>query len=168
MDYPHIRTQRLELRPPGMDDFPEIARLLASPRSIWMGGPYDTRTAWGIFCHDLAQWQLFGHGALMIQLVESRQCIGQVSINHGPLFPEKELGWFLYDGHEGMGYATEAGRALREWALANLRLPSLVSYIAPENVRSQAVAQRLGGVQDPLAPRKDPKDLVYRYTVPKT
>ena len=110
-------------------------------------------------------WRLFGHGALMIELTASKQCIGQVGINHGPLFPEQELGWLLYDGHEGHGYATEAARALRDWAFATLKLSTLVSYMAPDNAMSAAVAKRLGGVLDPSAPREDPDDLVYRYRV---
>ena len=94
----------------------------------------------------------------------SKQCIGQVGINHGPLFPEQELGWLLYDGHEGHGYATEAARALRDWAFATLKLSTLVSYMAPDNLASQAVARRLGGVLDANAVRSDADDLVYRYS----
>src|SRR5262245_51652788 len=101
---------------------------MASPRSIGMGGPYDLRGAWGMFCHDIACWELFGHGALMIELKSDRVCVGQVGINHGPLFPEKELGWLLYDGFEGEGYATEAARAMRDWAFDVLQLATLVSY----------------------------------------
>lgn len=158
-----IRTDRLTLRPQLSDDFPAYHSFLMSPRSAGLGGPFDARAAWGMFCHDLACWHFYGHGALMIELADSRQCIGQVGINHGPLFPEKELGWLLYDGHEGRGYATEAARALRDWAFATLKLPSLVSYMAPDNAISAAVAKRLGGVLDPSAPREDPDDLVYRY-----
>lgn len=99
----------------------------------------------------------------MIDLVETRECVGQVGINHGPLFPEKELGWFVYAGHEGRGYATEAALALRGWAFETLKLPSLVSYIAPGNTASIAVAERLGARLDRVAPRADPKDLVYRH-----
>ena len=128
-----------------------------------MGGPFDVRAAWGMFCHDLACWRLFGHGALMIDLAATKQCIGQVGISHGPLFPEKELGWLLYDGYEGHGYATEAALALRDWAFATLKLSSLVSYMSPDNAMSAAVAERLGGELDPSAPRDDPDDLVYRY-----
>ncbi|PDT03446.1 GNAT family N-acetyltransferase [Rhizobium chutanense] len=158
-----IRTERLRLRMPEIGDFEAYARLMASPRSAGMGGPFDLRAAWGMFCHDVALWQLFGHGALMIDLTETGECVGQVGINHGPLFPEKELGWFVYDGHEGRGYATEAALALRDWAFGTLKLPSLVSYIAPGNVASIAVARRLGARLDPAAPRDDPRDLVYRH-----
>ncbi|MBX4887248.1 GNAT family N-acetyltransferase [Rhizobium bangladeshense] len=158
-----IRTERLTLRQPDISDFPAYARLMASPRSAGMGGPFDVRAAWGMFCHDVALWQLFGHGALMIDLSETSECVGQVGINHGPLFPEKELGWFVYEGHEGRGYATEAAFALRGWAFATLKQSSLVSYIAPGNAASIAVAERLGARLDPAAPRTDPANLVYRH-----
>jgi len=163
---PTLKTERLILRAPVMADFPAYGALLASARSVHMGGPFDTRTAWGWFCHDVAVWRLFGHGALMADLAATGECVGQVGINHGPLFPEKELGWMVYEGHEGQGYATEAARALRDWAFATLGLATLVSYIDPGNRRSAAVAERLGAVLDPAAQRQDPDDLVYRHTAP--
>ncbi|MGY3694625.1 hypothetical protein ACVIGA_004705 [Bradyrhizobium sp. USDA 3240] len=67
-DIPTISTARLTLRPQVVDDFPAYLAFLASPRSVGMGGPFDVRAAWRMFCHDLACWRLFGHGALMIEL----------------------------------------------------------------------------------------------------
>ena len=163
---PTLHTARLTLRPPVYDDFADYAALMASPRSTGMGGPFDTRVAWGLFCHDVALWSLFGHGALMIDIAATGECVGQVGINHGPLFPEKELGWMLYEGHEGRGYATEAAAALRDWAFATLRLPTLVRHCGPDNRRSHAVAERLGAVRDPTAPRQDPEDIVFRHAAP--
>lgn len=159
---PRLATARLVLRALVATDFPAYAALMASPRARFMDGPFDTRAAWGLFCHDVAQWSLFGHGALMMDLAASGACVGQVGINHGPLFPERELGWLVYDGHEGQGYATEAARALRDWAAAR-GLRGLVSYIDPGNDRSVAVAKRLGATRDDAAPRQDPDDLVYRH-----
>ena len=160
---PTLRTERLVLRPPAMADFPAYAALMASDRAGFMGGPFDRRAAWGLFASDVALWELCGHGALMIELARTGECVGQVGINHGPLYPEKELGWLLYDGHEGRGYATEAGAALRDWAFRELRLATLVSYFDPANHRSMAVSARLGGVPDPTAPVQDEGDVVYRY-----
>ncbi len=128
-----------------------------------LGGPFDLRTAWGMFCHDQACWHFFGHGALMIERADNGQCIGHVGINDGPLFPEKELGWLLYDGHEGNGHATEAAMAMRDWALETLGLATLVSYMSAGNPASAGVARRLGGVLDATAARSDPSDQVYRY-----
>lgn len=162
-DIPALTTERLTLRAPVIGDFEAYAALMGSPRSRGMGGPFDRRATWGIFCHDVALWPLFGHGALMIDLKATGLCIGQVGINAGPLFPEKELGWLLYDGHEGRGYVTEAARAMRDWAFGTLGLASLVSYVDPANSRSCAVAERLGAVLDPDAPRQDPADLVFRH-----
>ena len=160
---PTLFTERLVLRPPVLADFPTYAAFLASSRSRFMGGPCQGFLAWGMFCHDLACWQMFGHGGLMIDLRASGQCIGQVGINHGPEFPEKELGWLLYEGFEKEGYATEAARALREWAFKDLQLTTLVSYVDPGNLSSIAVAQRLGAVRDVTALRQDPEDLVFRH-----
>ncbi|KKB10576.1 acetyltransferase [Devosia geojensis] len=163
---PTLTTERLMLRPPVFADYPAYERLMASPRSVYMGGPFDTRGAWGMFASDLAMWQLFGHGALMIDVTETGECVGQVGINHGPLFPEKELGWMIYEGFEGKGYALEAARALRAWAFEVRHLPTLVSYVDPHNARSIALAQRMGAVLDPDAQKQDPEDLVFRHPAP--
>ncbi|KKB77949.1 acetyltransferase [Devosia soli] len=164
MTVPTLETERLVLRPMRIDDFPAYAALMASPRSLFMGGPYDQRGAWGMFCHDVALWALYGHGALMIDRKSDGTCIGQVGINHGPLYPEKELGWLLYDGFEGHGYATEAAMALKDWAFEFLELRTLVSYVDPANEPSKSVATRLGGKRDVDAPVQDEGDLAYRYT----
>jgi RimJ/RimL family protein N-acetyltransferase len=163
MMIPTLTTERLTLRPPVFADFPAMEKLLTSQRAKHMGGPYDSFAAWGLFCHDVALWHLFGHGALMVDLRLTGECVGQVGINHGPLFPEKELGWLLFEGHEGQGYAVEAARALRDWARTAGGLPTLVSYVDPANTRSIAVAERLSAVLDVEAVRQDPEDLVYRH-----
>ncbi len=41
----------------------------------------------------------------------------------------------------GLGLATEAALALRDWAIATLKLPSLVSYMSPDNAMFAAVAR---------------------------
>lgn len=157
---PTLTTARLALRPMGPDDFPAYAALMADQRSAFMGGPYGPRDAWGLFCHDAAGWALFGFGALMVEA--QGVTVGQVGINNGPLYPEPELGWMLYDGHEGQGFATEAAATLRDWA-SERGLTGLVSYTDPGNHASIRVAQRLGAVLDPDAARQDPEDLVWRH-----
>jgi RimJ/RimL family protein N-acetyltransferase len=166
MHAPTLQTERLTLRPMSPDDFEGYAALMASPRSGYMGGPYDTAAAWGLFCHDVACWALFGHGALMVARRDTGETVGQVGLNAGPLFPETELGWTLYEGNERQGYATEAAAALRDWAWAALTVDSLVSYTHPENTASHAVARRLGAVEDAHAPRQDDEDIVFRHRRP--
>lgn len=160
---PTLTTARLTLRPMRPDDFPAYAALMASPRAAYMGGPYDTATAWGLFCHDAGCWALFGHGALMMDLSADGETVGQVGLNAGPLYPETELGWMVYEGHEGRGYATEGAATLRDWAFDTLGLDTLVSYADPANTASHAVARRLGAVEDKTAPRQAPEDMVFRH-----
>ena len=160
---PTLTTERLVLRPMRHGDFPAYAALMASPRATYMGGPYDTAAAWGLFCHDAGCWALFGHGALMMDLRAGGATVGQVGLNAGPLYPEPELGWLLYDGHEGQGYATEGAARLRDWAFAELPLDSLVSYTDAANDASKGVALRLGAVRDDTASRQDPEDCVFRH-----
>ena len=55
-----------------------------------------------------------------------------------------ELGWHLFDGHEGHGYAYEATLAARTHAYDQLKLAPLASYIESQNTPSIALAERLG------------------------
>lgn len=99
----------------------------------------------------------------MIENTANGDCLGQVGISYGPLFPEWELGWFLFPEAEGQGFAYEAAIALRAWGKDERRLETLVSYIDPENTRSARLAERLGARLDASAKRPDPTDLVYRH-----
>lgn len=160
---PTLTTSRLTLRPMRFDDWPAYRLLMASERAQFMGGPFSEAAAWGMFCSDHAQWDLFGCGALMIDETLTGACVGQVGINAGPLFPEFELGWFVYPDFEGRGYAREAAEAMLRWAKEVRLLPSLVSYVDPANARSTGLAVRLGAELDPKAERPSPDDLVYRH-----
>ena len=163
---PTLQTKRLVLRLPVISDFPAYRAFVTSPRALWMGGPHDAAKAWDWFCNDVAQWTLLGLGGLTITL--NGQPIGQVAVCHGPIFPEPELGWFLFDAaHEHHGYATEAATAMRDWALGPRGLPTIVSYIDPANPASQRVADRLGGILDlKAATPGGMATLTYRFRVP--
>lgn len=57
---------------------------------------------------------------------------------------EIELGWSLVRAAWGRGYATEAALAVRDWALIEVRPRRLISLVHPQNVRSAAVAVKVG------------------------
>ena len=57
---------------------------------------------------------------------------------------EVEVGYKLAHDVWGQGLATEAARAVREWAFANLPVPRLVSIIDPGNATSLRVAEKNG------------------------
>lgn len=77
---PVLTTTRLRLRPMVPRDWPAYAAFMASDRACHMGGPYDTRAAWGLFCHDAAGWALWGLGALMIDRGADGVAVGHVGL----------------------------------------------------------------------------------------
>ncbi|MCX7302042.1 MAG: GNAT family N-acetyltransferase [Rhodobacterales bacterium] len=148
---PTFTTVRPVLRPSSMAYFDGYAAFLASDRVWVMGGPLSVETAWSYFTNDGGQWALLGMGGLIVERQDEPGAIGQVAVCHGPIFPEPELGWLLYDGHEGQGYASEAAAAMRDWALGPRGLSALVSYIDPANDKYARLAERLVAVFDPWA-----------------
>lgn len=132
-----------------------------------MGGPYSSSGSWGVFCHGVASWRLFGVGSLSIVSRNSGAYLGQIEINQGPRFPEPELGWQLAAEAEGQNIAYEAATAMRDWITVHRPVKTLVSYIDPENLRSVKLAERLGALLDKGAIPQDPEDLVYRHVLSK-
>lgn len=164
---PTLRTSRLTLRVMEADDWPAFRDFMAGPRARYMGGPFDRDTAWGMFASDAAHWNFYGHGGLMIEA--AGETVGQVAVLKPPSFPDVELGWFLYDGQESRGYATEAAAELRDWYYAEHPAPArLVSYVDPKNTASARVARRLGAELTPGLPAPHTEDDVYLYAPPGT
>lgn len=159
---PTLTTARLTLRHHRQEDFEPMAAHFATEWAQYMGGPVDRKGMWFWLASEVGAWSLLGHGSWAIDLTATGETIGQVGINKPAHFPEVEIGWLLYPGHEGHGYAYEAATAARTWAFENGH-DTLVSYIDPPNARSIALAERLGATLDTDAPAPDAGDLVYRH-----
>ncbi len=63
--------------------------------------------------------------------------------------PATEIGWRFAREAWGHGYATEAARAVLDYAFGELKLDEVVSMTAVGNLRSRAVMERLGLTRDP-------------------
>ena len=159
---PTLSTDRLRLRMPVLADFPHRAAFYASERSVWEDGPLAPEQAWRVWASEVGQWSLMGFGPLSVEDQEARY-LGEVGIYQPLGYPEPELGWFVVPEAEGHGIASEAARAVMSWALDALGLARLVNYIDPGNVRSIALALRLGGVIDPSLAGISPTDVVIRH-----
>jgi RimJ/RimL family protein N-acetyltransferase len=75
-------------------------------------------------------------------------------------FSVPELGWTLAYDAWGNGYATEAARAVRDWVRTERGVTRLISVIAPANVASQRVAERLGATPGETVQLHDTGDAV--------
>ena len=166
-DPPVIETENLILRPPELRDEEGSVTFQMSDRSRYVGGPVTHRKAWFGFASEIGHWVIRGYGSFAVIRKGEDRCLGLV----GPWFPggwpEREIGWLIWEEAEGKGIAHEAALAARAWAYDHLGWTTAVSYIEPENTRSIRLAERLGAVLDTDAEPLDPEDVVYRHPGPE-
>lgn len=164
---PTLETERLVLRPYQLDDFDAFAAYFASERSVYTDGPVPRITAWDLFTAGSGRWAIAGHGAWTIARKQDHAAIGLVSLNTAIVLPDPELGWILWEGYEGQGYAFEAAAAARDFAFEILQWPTLISGIHEDNRASIRLAERLGAARDTTVNLADePETLFYRHPRP--
>jgi len=161
---PVVETERLVLRRPNGGDAEAIHAFYCTERSQFTGGNLGPFNAWKQTAAMLGHWEISGFGLWAVTKRGNDDIIGLV----GPFcpggWPEPEIGWVIFEGAEGKGYAYEAARAALTDARSRLGWREIVHYIAPENTRSIRLAERLGATLDPSAktPKPDDPCLVYR------
>ena len=141
---PVLETQRLILREPRLADFDTYADFSASSRADFVGGPMDRAQAWRRFASGIGHWILRGFGLWTIEDKTTGAVAGRTGLIAHEGWPETELGWQIYDGFEGRGYAHEAATLARDHATRVMGLPPMISLIAPANSRSRRLAERMG------------------------
>ncbi len=170
---PVLSTERLTLRAPDAGDWPEWYAMMQSDRSSHIRDSEMTEAkAWRAFGHVIGHWVLRGWGNFVFTLQDCDTALGMA----GPWYPagwaEKEIGWSVWSAEaEGKGYAFEAAQAARAYAFDTLGWDTAVSYIAPDNARSIALAKRLGARPDRDAAVPDmpgaESTLVFRHPKPE-
>ena len=134
---------------------------LESDRAQFLGGPFTRKQSWQWIAAEVGSWR--------VELGKTGGFVGQIGINQPHHFPELEIGWFFLAGSEGKGYARQGATAILDWVRSRLKPETLVSYIDPQNLRSIALAKRLGALSDPDALRLDgdtkQDTIVYRHTM---
>jgi RimJ/RimL family protein N-acetyltransferase len=143
-----LRTERLLLRLPTPADLESPPSFLSDPEVMrFLGGLDDDVVA--VVQRWIDDWQAFPAGKFIVEL--DGVVVGRVGFNfYDPATWRRstapqavpELGWALAREHWGRGYAGEAAAAVRDWFGAS----HVISLVAPDNLRSQRVAGRLGAV----------------------
>lgn len=139
-----IETDRLILRRPVEADRAAYVHFYTSARSALAMGPFDDAGANAFFDKELALWhdKGFGMHSLFARAAPNIP-IGLAGVWQPDGWPDPELGWLLWEGAEGKGYAQEAARAVRDTVFAQ-GWPTLISYINAANAGSARTATRLG------------------------
>jgi RimJ/RimL family protein N-acetyltransferase len=142
---PSLETERTILRAPRPEDFEAYAAFRASPRARFIGGAIGRGPAWRSYAAILGHWQLRGYGLFAVEEKATGAWIGHVGLWYPEDWLVNEIAWTIGSaGHEGRGFAAEAARAARAYAYKTVGWTDAFSVIDPENVRSAALAERLG------------------------
>lgn len=141
------RTQRLVLRPGWADDAPALAEALGheqlANKLTQLPWPYglDEAAAFLARPYDPAAPQAL----ILLRTAGKPRLIGGVGLNRvaGAL----ELGYWIAPDYWGLGFATEASRAMIDMARATLRRPRVLARHFVDNPASANVLRKLGFVR---------------------
>lgn len=162
---PTLTTARLVLRAPQESDFAAMLAFNDSPRALWVGGRRDRQGVWRMMLANIGHWVLRGFGFYSVDTHQGAH-VGRVGVVYHDGWDEPELGWHLFDGYEGLGYAEEAARAARDDYHARISATPPISYVDVANTRSMALAERLGARIERTLNDDKGHHHVYRHPAP--
>lgn len=138
-----LMTTRLSMHPLTRAYLDAVTSLYADPRVTTFLKPLDEAAHLARLRETEDMWSTRGYGRVALHDRTSGRFLGRGGLHYWDQFGEVEVGWVLSADAWGHGYATEAGSAWIDWAFAELDVPYVTACIAPENVPSLAVAERL-------------------------
>ena len=147
-----IKTDRLDLQPLSESDFEFIQKLRTRPEYF----KYEND---GAYNDDeiTKQFNGFLEGAKNLPNKGSVQWIvksDDVKIGEVHLWcnwektHEWEIGWHFLLEHWGKGFATEAAKAVLQFAFANFHINRIMACPNAENTRSIALCERIGMIKE--------------------
>jgi len=140
-----LETPRLLLRWFRENDFPDYVEIATDPEVMkFIGGTQTPFEAWRAMSSHIGHWYFRGYGVFAVEEKSSGKMIGRIGLMNPPGWPGFELGWTLGRASWGKGYATEGARRVLEYAFTEMDRDHVISCIAPDNINSAKVAERLG------------------------
>jgi RimJ/RimL family protein N-acetyltransferase len=146
MNEVRLETERLILRWFREDDFPDLFAIASDPEVMkFLGGQTLSEIdAWKNMAANMGHWYFRGYGVWGVEEKSTGKLIGRIGFMNPEGWPGFELGWTLAREHWGKGYATEGARRALEYGFTELDRDHVISCIAPANINSIKVAERLG------------------------
>ncbi|MEP1032669.1 GNAT family N-acetyltransferase [Ekhidna sp.] len=145
----HLETERLIFRQWKAEDFNQLAKFFSKKENaLFVGGVKNSEDSWRLLATYIGHYELLSYSYLALQERSSGNLIGTVGLWNSEPWPEPELGYWLLPEAQGKGFGYEAGIRVRDFALNELKMDSLVSYIDTSNESSKKLARNLGASYD--------------------
>jgi RimJ/RimL family protein N-acetyltransferase len=145
---PRLHTARLRLRPVTSTDADALFAMHSSAHVLrfWDAPPWSERERAERFVAACQQMAEEGSGSRpAIERVSDGAFIGWCGLTRwNPDYRSASLGYCLVDTAWGHGYATEAARALLQWAFDTLDLNRVQAETDTRNAASARVLEKLG------------------------
>ena len=142
-----LETERLRLRWFRESDFEQFCKITGDAevmRFLGDGKPVDKLMSWRQMAAIMGHWYFRGYGVWAVEEKSTGNLVGRIGFMNPAGWPGFELGWTLARDSWGKGYATEGARRALRHAFTKMDRDHVISLIAPENVASVKVAERLG------------------------
>jgi RimJ/RimL family protein N-acetyltransferase len=140
-----LETPRLILRPPRLDDLDAWTEMMQDePSARFIGGVMPRPVCWRQLMTMVGVWHALGYGMFSAIEKESGRWIGRLGPWQPEGWPGPEIGWAIVRECWGRGYAGEGATASTNWAFDRLGWTRIIHSIAPDNIASQRVAEKLG------------------------
>lgn len=129
------------------DDLDDMAGLLGDPEVMRFYPSPKTRAealAWIEWNQRL--YRKHGYGLWVVTLLDTGEFVGDCGLTPQEIegVVELEVGYHVRAELQGLGYATEAAAACRDYARDVLGAERLIAIIRPDNRPSQRVAEKIG------------------------
>jgi RimJ/RimL family protein N-acetyltransferase len=160
-----LDTSRLALRMFEEADWDALHEIFRDEECVryTIGSPLVQWQTWRTLASYIGHWHLRGYGPYAVVERSTGAMIGPVGLWCPGEWPEPEIKWSLARRFWGNGYASEAAAAVKAMAVHTLGWRRLISLIVPENVRSKAVALRLGGRYEKTIPFRGGAAEIFVY-----
>jgi ribosomal-protein-alanine N-acetyltransferase len=159
-----LETSRLILRELCPDDADALALTLSDAETMrFYPAPFNRSAVENWIFNNVARYRDHGHGLWAMILKSTGELVGDcgLTIQHVDGQAEIEIGYHVRRDRWGLGLATEAARACRDFGFARLPVERLISIIRPENLASRRVAEKNGMTVWKEVMRQNLPHLVY-------
>ncbi|MGW9405145.1 GNAT family N-acetyltransferase [Arthrobacter sp. NPDC055585] len=140
-------TARLRFREMTPQDIDLMAGLLGDPAVMtYYPAPKTREEAVKWIAWNQANYAQHGYGLWVVETRDG-EFLGDCGLTWQKINGEStelEVGYHVRADRQGLGYATEAAAACRDFARETLSARRLVAIIHPENAASRRVAEKLG------------------------